>query len=94
MPISVIEAMAAGLPVISTPVGGIPELVDDGHEGYLVTPGDAGQLADKIAILVKDGKMRTDMGHRARRKARTKVDFDGYIDSLRDLMVQVSGKNQ
>jgi glycosyltransferase involved in cell wall biosynthesis len=94
MPISVIEAMAAGLPVISTPVGGIPELVDDGHEGYLVTPGDAGQLADKISILVKDGKMRTDMGHRARRKARTKVDFDGYIDSLRDLMVQVSGKNQ
>ena len=70
LPIAALEAMAAGLPVITTPVGGIPELVDDGVEGYLVEPGDAEALADRIAYLIYDPEQRQLMGRRAQAKAR------------------------
>ena len=53
MPISVIEAMAAGLPVIATHVGGIPDLVTDGENGLLVSPGQPEELAAALAELIK-----------------------------------------
>jgi O-antigen/teichoic acid export membrane protein/glycosyltransferase involved in cell wall biosynthesis len=70
MPVSVLEAMAAGLPVISTRVGGIPELIEDGVEGYLVAPGDVEALANRITRLIRDPSERRRMGERARAKAR------------------------
>lgn len=65
MPIAVIEAMAAGLPVISTPVGGTPELVTDGCEGFLVTPGDIPALAQRLAQLLDDASLRQQMSVQA-----------------------------
>ena len=73
MPMVVLEAMAAGLPVISTPVGGIPELIDNGVEGFLVEPGDVNALADRITRLVEDRTERQRMGARGQAKA---CDFD------------------
>ncbi len=70
LPIAVLEALAAGLPVISTPVGGIPELIEDGVEGYLVAPGDVEALANRLAQLIQDADERQRMGARARAKAR------------------------
>jgi glycosyltransferase involved in cell wall biosynthesis/O-antigen/teichoic acid export membrane protein len=69
LPISMLEAMAAGLPIVSTTVGGIPDLIEDGVEGYLVAPGDVGALADRIARLINDPVERRRMGERARVKA-------------------------
>ncbi len=69
-PISMLEAMAAGLPVVSTPVGGIPDVVKDGVEGYIVEPGDVAALADRLAQLINDPERRRKMGQRARDKVR------------------------
>ncbi len=65
----VIEAMAAGTPVIATKVGGIPELITDGCEGYLVEPDDPHSLAKAILNMMKDDTMRRTMGENARKQA-------------------------
>jgi len=86
MPMSVIEAMAAGLPVISTPVGGIPELIKDGVDGLLFPPGDVKALAEKISFLVNNKKIRIKIGKKARQKAREQMDFSQYTEKLRTLL--------
>ncbi len=68
-PISVMEAMAAGLPVVATAVGGVPELVDDGVTGLLVPAGDSRALAAALASLVTDAGRRREFGRAARERA-------------------------
>jgi len=60
--IVLLEAMAAGLPVIASNVGGIPEVVADGDSGVLVEPGNPGALADAILRLCQDERRRREMG--------------------------------
>ena len=54
LPISILEAMAAGLPIISTPIGGIPDAVIEGENGYLIEPGDFRALAARILKINKN----------------------------------------
>ena len=68
-PLSVMEAMAAGLPVVSTAVGGVPELVQEGATGLLVPSEDAGALAQAMQALVDDPVRRQAMGEAARQHA-------------------------
>jgi glycosyltransferase involved in cell wall biosynthesis len=86
MPMSVIEAMAAGLPVISTRVGGIPELIEDGVDGILFAPGDVGALAEKISFLLNNKDTRIKIGKKAKQKAREQMDFRVYVNKLRTLL--------
>jgi len=79
-PLSVLEAMAAGLPVISTAVGGVPELVQHGATGLLVPAGDARALAEAITQLGRDADQRAAMGQAARQTARER--FDVRVMSL------------
>jgi len=66
-PNAILEAMAAGLPVIATPVGGIPEVVRDGETGLLVPPNDQKALVEAILKLRQDEGLRTKLGKRAQK---------------------------
>lgn len=62
---ALVEAMAAGLPVIASRVGGIPALIDDGSNGLLVPAGDSGALADAIGLVIHDPERAAQLGRRA-----------------------------
>ncbi|MBB2911632.1 glycosyltransferase involved in cell wall biosynthesis [Streptosporangium becharense] len=85
LPVVVMEALAAGVPVVSTAVGGVPDLVEDGRNGLLTTPGDAGALAEGILRA-----MRPEVHERLRRGARDGADLvdigrtAAWFDSLYD----------
>jgi glycosyltransferase involved in cell wall biosynthesis len=68
-PLPPVEAMATGLPVVATRVGGIPEAVIDGKTGLLVESGDAAALAEAIVCLLSNEDLRRSMGEAARRRA-------------------------
>jgi glycosyltransferase involved in cell wall biosynthesis len=78
MPISVLEAMAAGLPVVASAVGGVPEVVVDGETGFLVPPGDPEALADALGRLLADGELRRRMGAAGRRRAELRFDLPRF----------------
>ncbi len=73
-PYSVLEAMFAGLPVVSTSVGGIPEMVLDGETGLLVPPGDVHAIADAIERILGDDDLRERMGRAAQVRAHERFD--------------------
>ncbi|NJM97827.1 MAG: glycosyltransferase family 4 protein [Phormidesmis sp. RL_2_1] len=82
LPMAMLEAMAWGLPVISTPVGGIPEMVDPQKTGYLVNPGDIQGLTKAMRTLIEDASLRAAMGHSARERVKP-LDVKVYHDKLR-----------
>ncbi|HWR04507.1 MAG TPA: glycosyltransferase family 4 protein [Humidesulfovibrio sp.] len=67
LPMSVLEAMSYAVPVITTTVGGLPELIRDGESGFLVEPGRVDQLVDRLGRLTCDAGLRRAMGDAARR---------------------------
>jgi glycosyltransferase involved in cell wall biosynthesis len=69
LPNAVLEAMASGVPVVATAVGGVPELVDDGVTGLVVPPGDPAALAGAIDALAGDAALRVRLGAAARQAA-------------------------
>jgi len=76
LPISIIEAMRAGLPVVATDIGGVSELVVDGQTGYLVPRGDSETLARRLSLLCKDASLRKRMGQAGRRRYESSFTFD------------------
>ena len=69
LPTALLEAMAAGVPVVATAVGGVPDAVADGETGLLVPPGDETALAGAIARLGADAPLRARLAAGARRAA-------------------------
>ena len=65
MPMSILEAMGAGLPIVSTNVGGIPQLVQQGENGILCEPGDVRAFADALIRLLQNARLREKMGMRS-----------------------------
>ena len=68
LPVVLMEAMACAIPVVSTDVGGIAELVEHGRTGYLVRPGDSEAFADALEPLLEDPGRRSEMGRSGRRR--------------------------
>jgi glycosyltransferase involved in cell wall biosynthesis len=81
VPVTLMEAMGAAVPVVTTQVGGITELVVDGETGFIVRPGDPDVLADRIARLVDDPELRRRMGRRGREVV--EADFTNRTEASR-----------
>ena len=84
-PVSVLEAMAAGLPVVATNVGGVAEAVVDGETGLLVPAADAEALARALERLVADGELRRRLGAAGRARALSLFDVSRYRAAYREL---------
>lgn len=77
-----IEAMSVGKPVIGTNRGGVPEIIDDGVNGFLVEPGNADALASKIEELAEDDEKRKQFSLQARKKVINQFDIDNHYQKL------------
>jgi glycosyltransferase involved in cell wall biosynthesis len=80
MPVT--EAMAAGMAVVSTRIGGIPEIIEDGKTGILVEPNDPGALAEAILLLIENHSRRQAMGKAARERAARLFSWDRVTEKL------------
>jgi L-malate glycosyltransferase len=85
MPNGVIEAMAAGLPIVSTHVGGIPELITTGESGLLVRPDDAAALATALLALMDDPALAAACGEAARRRIEERFSFERMVTAFEQL---------
>ena len=93
-PLSVIEAMAAGLPIVSTAAGGVPELLQNGKQGFIVQPGHGEELSEAMVILLKDRDLRRTMGAAAAARAKEKFDVSAMVRAYEDLYDELSAPSQ
>lgn len=84
-PNSVLEAMAAGMPVVASGVGGILEIVDEGRTGLLVPPGDAEALADRLGRLMADPALGAKLGDTARADVEARYSFERMVGGFEDI---------
>ncbi|MGE5481780.1 MAG: glycosyltransferase family 4 protein [Bacteroidota bacterium] len=89
LPLALIEAMGAGKAIVATPVGGIPEIIRDGQTGYLVPPGDAQALAERLAELGQDSGQRQQMGREARHFFQERLTHRATAERTEDAYVQL-----
>jgi glycosyltransferase involved in cell wall biosynthesis len=89
VPMSLLESMAAGLPSITTAVGGIPDVFRHGSEGTLVTPGDHAQITAAMANYIQDASARLAAGRRAHERAQA-YDVHAYARRLADIYQRIA----
>ena len=81
-PVSAMEALAAGRPVVATRVGGVPDVVQEGQDGFLVDPGATDDLADRLARLARDPALRERMGGAGRERVLPRYAVARLIDDV------------
>ena len=82
LPTVIMEAMATGLPVVSTNIGGIPEMVIENETGFLVQPGDAAAMADAIERVINDHSSAARLGHSGHERARALFSIEKNVREL------------
>lgn len=92
MPMALLEAMAYGLAIVTTNVGGIPKLIDHGTNGYLCEPGDIQDIAEKVSELLRDEEKREEFGNAARQKAETCYSLEMHLKKLCNLYQKTLGR--
>jgi glycosyltransferase involved in cell wall biosynthesis len=81
-PVSVIESLAAQRPAVATRVGGTPDVIRDGVDGFLVDPSDGEALAERLAELARDPELRTQMGAAGRERVLQRYAVDRLVDDV------------
>ena len=89
IPVALMEAMAVELPVVSTTVSGIPELIESMAEGILVRPGDPGAVADAVVLLAEDRALAKQIASRGRLKVCDQFDISRTVDLLEGLLLAI-----
>ena len=84
-PVSVIESLAAGCPVVATRVGGVPDVVNENEDGFLVEMGDVQALGDRLADLARDPELRRRMGEAGRSRILERYAVDRLIGDVDEL---------
>jgi len=92
LPLSIIEAMRAGLPIISSDVGGCKELVKDGMNGFLIGSKDQNTLTDKLLVLLKDANKRVMFGKKSREIYEEGFTFEKMFAKTHKLYKQILGR--
>ena len=82
LPVAILEAMAEGLPVVATSVGGVPELIEDYRTGYLVPPSDVSALTRHLRLLILDRELRQAMGAAGRERVRDHFSVDRMVAEI------------
>ena len=82
MPMSVLEAMGHGIPTIATPVGGVPQLIKDGVNGFLMPVGDEKKLSDLLCKLMGDPSLRKQIGAAGRRTISSDFNIEHNVEEL------------
>jgi len=93
LPLALLEAMGWGLPVITTPVGGIPDIITSNSNGLSIDPGNLQQLCTAMQSLIRDEKLRLSLGSNARASVAT-FDIKNYYISLRKIYNSILGVKQ
>jgi glycosyltransferase involved in cell wall biosynthesis len=91
-PVSAIEALAAARPVVATRVGGLPDVVREGEDGFLVEPGDVDELAERLERLATDGELRRRMGEAGRARVLPRYSVQRLIDDVDTLYRSLLGR--
>lgn len=81
-----LEAMAFGKPLIGALAGGIPDVIEDGVNGFVVRPGDLEQLCQALTVLLKNEQLRTECGAKGAEAVRTKFAFDKFCIELESIL--------
>lgn len=89
MPLVLLEAMQLSIPIVSTPEGGIPDVVDDGVTGFLVPQRDAAALADKLEVLIKDPDLRVKMRVAGRAKYEREFTLEKFEHRMKEILEEV-----
>ena len=85
-PWALIEAMSAKLPVIATSVGAVPEIIENGKNGFIVEPASAEQIAEKIDQLIDDDRLRLEFGIQAHQTVLFKFTLDKMVKQTEELL--------
>lgn len=89
MPMSVLDAMGYGLPVVSTNVGGIPKIVHDGENGYCCDPGNVNRFAKGITKILLDGKERKSFGEASWKIVKEGYSLEAHVNRIEQAYEQV-----
>ena len=81
-PVVILEAMAAGLPVITTDRGSIKEMISLGENGFIISPSSPGDIVEKVALLIEDEKQRKRMGEKNYRIVKERFTLDQYVGGV------------